>query len=190
MTKWFLALGLAAALAVPAVADTTTWQIDPNHANAQFIVRHLGISNVQGEFTHVTGTVTLDDSDMSKSTVDVTIPVDSINTRVTMRDNDLKSPNWFDTAQFPTATFVSTSISKAGNGLSVSGNLTLHGVTKPVTLQVEGPKGPVTGMDKKQHVGYSGTTTFKRTDFGIGKAPATIVGEDVNLTFDLDLAKQ
>ena len=114
----------------------------------------------------------------------------TIDTGVGARDNDLKSANWFDVGQYPTATFTSTSISKSGSGLSIAGNLTLHGVTKPVTLQVEAPKGPIPGMDKKPHCGFSGTTTIKRTDFGIGKLPASVVGEDVSLTFDLDLAKQ
>lgn len=179
------------ALAVPlTLAQTSTWVPDKAHSEVDFTILHMSLSNVRGHFGNIGGTVVMNDSDASKSTVNLTIDVSSIDTGVAARDNDLKSPNWFDAAQFPTATFVSTSISKGGNGLSVSGNLTLHGVTKPVTLQVEGPKGPVTGMDKKQHVGYSGTTTVKRTDFGIGKAPATIVGEDVALTFDLDLAKQ
>ena len=185
-----LILGAFGLIAPLTLGQTTTWAPDKAHSEVDFTILHMTLSNVRGHFGNIGGTVVINDSDSSKSTVNLTIDVSSIDTGVAARDNDLKSPNWFDTAQFPTATFVSTSISKAGNGLSVSGNLTLHGVTKPVTLQVEGPRGPVPGMDKKQHVGYSGTTTFKRTDFGIGKAPATIVGEDVNLTFDLDLAKQ
>jgi polyisoprenoid-binding protein YceI len=186
-----LALTLGAlALAAPlTIAQTSTWAPDKAHSSVDFTILHMSLSNVRGHFGNIGGTVVMNDSDASKSTVNLTIDVSSIDTGVAARDNDLKSANWFDVAQFPTATFVSTSISKGGNGLSVSGNLTLHGVTKPVTLQVEGPKGPVTGMDKKQHVGYS-ATTIKRIDFGIGKAPAAVVGEDVTLTFDLDLAKQ
>jgi len=103
----------------------------------------------------------------------------------------LKSPNFFDVAQFPTATFTSTSIAKSGDGLTISGNLTLHGVTKPVVLQADKPAGPANGMDKKPHYGFSATTTLKRTDFGIGaKVPPAIVGDDVSLTIDLDAAKQ
>jgi polyisoprenoid-binding protein YceI len=183
-------LGILALAAPLTLAQTSTWAPDKAHSEVDFTILHMSLSNVRGHFGNIGGTVVVNDSDAAKSTVNLTIDVSSIDTGVAARDNDLKSPNWFDVAQFPTATFVSTSISKGGNGLSVSGNLTLHGVTKPVTLQVEGPKGPVTGMDKKQHVGYSGTTTIKRTDFGIGKAPAAVVGEDVTLTFDLDLAKQ
>jgi polyisoprenoid-binding protein YceI len=123
--------------------------------------------------------------------VDVTIDVNTIDTGVTGRDSDLKSPNLFDVAQFPTATFTSTSVVKNGNKLTVTGNLTLHGVTKPVTLDVEGPTGPVPGMDHKPHSGFSATTTISRTAFGIGtKYPAAVVGDDVPLTIDLDIAKQ
>src|SRR5271154_1986406 len=94
MKRWLMATGLAAILTVPAFAATSTWQIDPNHANAQFTVRHLGISNVQGEFTKISGTVDLDDADISKSSVNATIDVASIDTRVERRDNDLKSDHF------------------------------------------------------------------------------------------------
>ena len=128
---------------------------------------------------------------LEQMTVNVTIDVTTVSTGVTQRDNDLKSAKFFDATQFPTATFVSTSVSKSGTGLTVSGNLTLHGVTKPVVLQVDGPTGPVNGMDKKPHAGFSATTTFKRTDFAIAAGyPATVVGDDVALTIDLDVAKQ
>ena len=127
----------------------------------------------------------------SQSTVNVTIDVNTVDTGVAGRDGDLKSANFFDVAQFPTATFVSTSIAKNGDNLTVSGNLTLHGVTKPVVLQVEGPTGPVPGMDKKPHSGFSATTTISRTAFGITtKFPAAVVGDEVKLTIDLDVARQ
>src|SRR5271156_3545493 len=102
MKKWLMATGLAAILTVPAFAASTTWQIDPAHANAQFTVRHLGISNVQGEFTKISGTIVLDDADISKSSVNATIDVASVDTRVQRRDDDLRSPNFFDAAKFPT----------------------------------------------------------------------------------------
>jgi polyisoprenoid-binding protein YceI len=180
------------ALATPlALAQTSTWAPDKAHSEVDFTILHMSLTNVRGRFGNIGGTVVWNDADITKSTVKLTIDVSSVDTGVGARDNDLKSPNFFDVAQFPTATFVSTSISKTGGGLQISGNLTLHGVTKPVVLQVEGPKGPITGMDKNQHSGFSGTTTIKRTDFGIGaKVPSAIVGEDAALTFDLDLAKQ
>lgn len=189
MTKWLLALGLAAALAVPAMADTTTWQIDPNHANAQFIVRHLGISNVQGEFTHVTGTVTLDDSDMSKSTVDVTIPVDSINTRVTMRDNDLKSEHFLNAAMFPTITFKSTKVESSGeDAYKVTGNLTIRGVTKEVTLDVSNLSKPIKAMGGMRR-GAAATLKIDRQDYGVAADPG-MVGNDVSILIDIEMASK
>ena len=135
----------------------------------------------------------LNEADITKSAVNVTIDVtvNTVDTGVAQRDGDLKGANFFDVAQFPTATFVSTSIAKNGNGLTVSGNLTLRGVTKPVVLQLEGPTGPIPGMDKKPHSGFSGTTTISRTAFEIAtKFPTAVVGDEVKLTIDLDIAKQ
>ena len=156
-----------------------------------FSILHLSLSKVHGRFGNIGGSIVMNDADITKSTVNVTIDVSSVNTGVDGRDNDLKSDHFFDVAQFPTATFVSTSVAKSGGGLTVTGNLTLHGVTKPVTLTVEGPTGPVQGMDKKQHAGFSATTTISRTAFGIAsKFPSTMVGDDIQLTIDLDVAKQ
>ena len=174
-----------------ALAQTSTWVPDKAHSEVDFSVVHLSLSNVRGHFGNIGGTIVLDESDITKSTVNVTIDVSTVDTGVGQRDADLKSPNFFDVAQFPTATFVSTSTRKSGSGLTVSGNLTLHGVTKPVVLQVEGPTGPVPGMDKKPHSGFSATTTISRTAFGIAtKFPTAVVGDEVKLTIDLDLAKQ
>jgi polyisoprenoid-binding protein YceI len=180
------------ALAAPlALAQTSTWVPDKGHSGVDFSILHMSLSKVRGHFGNISGAITLNDADISKSTVNVTIDVTTVDTGVTNRDNDLKSAKFFDATQFPTATFVSTSVAKGGAGLTVSGNLTLHGVTKPVVLQVEGPTGPVTGMDKKPHSGFSATTTVKRTDFGIATGyPSTVVGDDVALTIDLDVVKQ
>lgn len=180
------------ALAAPlALAQTSTWAPDKAHSEVDFSVLHMSLSNVRGRFGNIGGTVTWNDADITKSTLNVTIDVSSVDTGVTQRDGDLKSPKFFDVAQYPTATFVSTSIVKTGSGLTINGNLTLHGVTKPVSLDVQGPTGPVPGMDHKPHSGFSATTTLKRTDFDIAtKFPATIVGDEVKLTIDLDLAKQ
>lgn len=174
-----------------APAQTTTLVPDKAHSGVDFSILHMSLSNVRGHFGNIGGTITLNDSDMSKSSVNVTIDVSTVDTGVASRDADLKGPNFFNVAQFPTATFASTSVSKSNDGLTVNGNLTLHGVTKPVTLQVDGPHGPVNGMDHKQHYGFSATTTISRTAFGIGtKYPAAVVGDDVKLTIDLDAAKQ
>jgi polyisoprenoid-binding protein YceI len=115
----------------------------------------------------------------------------TVDTGVPSRDADLKSANFFDVAQYPTATFASTSVARENGGLAVNGNLTLHGVTKPVTLHAGGPNGPVNGMDHKPHYGFSATTTISRTAFGIAtKYPSAVVGDEVKLTIDLDAAKQ
>jgi polyisoprenoid-binding protein YceI len=179
------------ALAAPlAMAQTSTWSIDPAHSEVDFTVRHMSVSNVHGRIGIKEGKILLNDTDATKSTVTVTIDVASINTGVSNRDGDLKSDHFFDVANFPTATFVSTSVAKSGIGLTVIGNLTMHGVTKPVTLTVEGPSAPVPGMDKKPHSGYSATTTINRTDFGVGKMPAAVVSDEIKLTIDLEVAKQ
>ena len=180
------------ALAAPlATAQTSTWAPDKAHSEVDFSIIHMDLSNVRGHFGNIGGTIITNDSDITKSTVNVTIDVTSIDTGVAYRDSDLKSPNFFDVAKFPTATFVSTSVVKSGNGLVVSGNLTLHGVTRPVVLQVDGPTGPVTGMDHKPHSGFSAVTTINRSDFGIGaNVPTAVAGNEVKLTIDLDIAKR
>jgi polyisoprenoid-binding protein YceI len=174
-----------------ALAQTSTWAPDKAHSEVDFSILHMGLSHVNGRFGNIGGTITWNDADITKSTVNVTIDVSSIDTGVAARDNDLKSPNFFETDQFPTATFASTSVAKGGSGLTVNGNLTLHGVTKPVTLDVQGPTGPIQGMDKKPHSGFSATTTISRTAFGIAsKYPAAMIGDDVKLDIELDVAKQ
>jgi polyisoprenoid-binding protein YceI len=151
----------------------------------------MTLSNVRGRFGNIGGTIVLNETDITKSTVNVTIDVTTVDTGVSQRDADLKSDHFFEVETFPTATFVSKTIAKSGNGLTVSGDLTVHGVSKPVVLQVEGPTGPVNGMDHKPHSGFSATTTINRQDFLIGTSyPAAVVGNEVKLAIDLDLAKQ
>ena len=180
------------ALAAPlAMAQTSTWISDPMHSEVDFTVTHLTIANVHGKFGNVAAQLQFDAADITKSTVKATINLDGVDTGVAPRDSDLKSPNFFNVASFSTATFTSTSVTKTSSGLAVNGNLTLHGVTKPVVLTVEGPNGPVQGMDHKQHAGFSATTTLSRAAFGIGTSfPTSIVGDEVKLSIDLDVAKQ
>lgn len=199
MKRSLSALGILA-LAVPlaanlsanlAMAQATGWTIDPNHSEVDFTVRHMSLTNVHGRFGKVTGTVQLDQNDLAKSSVQVTIDVSGVDTGVAARDNDLKGTNFFNVAQYPTATFTSTSVSKSANGLTVAGNLTLHGITKPVTLEVEGPEGPMPGMGNKQHTGYSATATVARKDFDIGsKYPNAALSDDIKLTIEVDAIKQ
>lgn len=181
-------LGLAAPLAF---AQTSTWNLDPAHSEVDFTVKHMNLSNVHGRIGIAKGAVTLNEADITKSSVSVTIDMTTVDTGVSMRDNDLKSPNYFDATQFPTASFTSTSISGTAGHLTVTGDLTLHGVTRPVTLDVEGPAGPVNGMGNKQHEGYSATATVNRKDFGVGaKTGNGMVSDEVKLVIELDAAKQ
>jgi polyisoprenoid-binding protein YceI len=187
----FLLLAVTLAFNMTAPAQTATWTPDKAHSSVSFSVLHLGLSKVRGRFGSVDGRVEIDSADIAKSSVRVTVDVSTIDTGEAARDADLKSIGFFDVEHFPTATFVSNSVTQHGKQLEVAGALTLHGVTKPVVLQVEGPLGPVQGMDHKSHAGFSATATIDRTAFGIGtKYPAAVVGDEVNLTIDLDVAKQ
>jgi polyisoprenoid-binding protein YceI len=147
---------------------------------------------VHGRIGKVTGTLVYNEADVTKSTVTVTIDTSTIDTGVAARDTHLKTDAFFDVTKYPTAAFTSSGVVKNGNRMTVNGNLTLHGVTKPVVLDVEGPSTPVEGaMDHKAHSGFSATTTISRTAFGIGTSfPAIVVGDEVKLTIELEIIKQ
>ncbi len=191
MKRLALTAGILALAAPLAMAQTSTWVPDKTHSEVDFSVLHLSLSKVRGHFGNIGGTITWNEADINKSVVDVTIDVSTLDTGVSMRDTDLKSSGFFDVSQYPTATFKSTGVAKHGNSLTINGNLTLHGVTKPVVLEVDGPTGPIPGMDHRPHAGFSATTTISRTAFGLGtKYPNNIVGDEVKLTIDLDVVKQ
>jgi polyisoprenoid-binding protein YceI len=174
-------------LAGSAVAEVQTWNIDPNHTAAQFSVRHMGISTVRGAFTKVSGTTQYDPSNPGKTVVDATIDAASVDTRVTMRDNDLRSSNYLDVEKYPAITFKSKSVQTAGTGkLKIIGDLTIHGTTKEVVLDVDGPSAPVTDPRGNSHVGASASTTVNRKDFGVGGA-SSMVGDDITITIDIEL---
>lgn len=180
------------ALAAPlAFAQTSTWKSDPAHSEVDFSIKHMSLTNVHGRFGTVDATITYDPANIAKSSVMATISVAGVDTGEAARDTHLKTDAFFDVAKYATATFQSTSVAKAPNGLKVTGNLTIKGITKPVVLDVDGPTAPVTGMDKKQHVGFSATTTIRRQDWGIGTSfPSAILGDDVKIDIELDAAKQ
>jgi polyisoprenoid-binding protein YceI len=191
-----LAAALAFAFTLPAAAATSTWQIDPAHTAAQFSVRHLAISTVRGAFSKVTGTVIFDDKDASKSSVDVTIDVSTVDTREPNRDKDLMSDHFFDVAHYPTMTFKSTKVEQAGAGkLKVTGNLTIHGVTKEVVLDVDGPSAPVKDPWGNQRAAINATTKINRQDYGV-KWNATmdnggvVVGDDVSINIDAEMIQK
>jgi polyisoprenoid-binding protein YceI len=174
----------------------STYQIDTAHTHAQFKVRHLMISNVKGEFTHVTGTVDLDDANPSASFINMTIDVNSISTREPQRDAHLKSGDFFDVAKYPTITFVSKEVVKSGDSsYEVVGDLTIHGVTKTVDLNVESVtpemKDPY-GMFRR---GAEAKTTILRSDFGLVYNAAletggVLIGDDVHITIDTELVRK
>jgi polyisoprenoid-binding protein YceI len=168
-------------------AQAGTWQIDPNHSSAQFSVRHLGVSTVRGAFTKVSGSAQIDPSDPTKGSLTATIQSSSIDTRVEMRDNDLRSPNFLDAQKFPTITFQSKQVKSAGSGrLQITGDLTIRGVTKEVTLDVEGPSAPIKDPWGNQRMGASASTKINRKDFGVNGAPG-VVGDDISITIDAEL---
>jgi polyisoprenoid-binding protein YceI len=186
-----LVTGILALAAPLAFAQATTWTSDPAHSEVDFSITHMSVSNVHGSFGKVAATILYNAADVTKSTVTATIGVDAVDTREDRRNNHLKSPDFFDVATFPSATFTSTSVVKNGSRLTINGNLTLHGVTKPVVLDAEGPTGPVPGMDHKPHAGFSATTTISRSAFGIGaKFPTAMVGDEVKLTIELEVVQQ
>jgi polyisoprenoid-binding protein YceI len=182
-------------LALPALASASTWNIDADHSNIQFKVRHLMVSNVKGVFGKVQGTVDIDDKNIAMSKVAVTIDTQSINTGVVKRDEHLKSADFFDVATFPTMTFVSTKVAKNGKDkLQVTGNLTLHGVTRQVLLDVEGPSADSKDPWGNTRRGVSATTKINRKDFGLAwnKALETggvVVGDEVVISLEVEMIK-
>jgi polyisoprenoid-binding protein YceI len=172
-----------------AFAQVETWKIDPAHSAAQFAVRHMGISTVRGEFRKVSGSATYDPADPTKTSLDATIDATTVDSRVDMRDNDLRSPNFLDVAKYPTITFKSKRAESAGSGkLKITGDLTIHGVTKEVVLDVDGPTAPVKDPRGNVHVGASASTTINRKDFGVNGAPG-MVGDEITITIDTELVK-
>lgn len=178
-----------------AFAQVSNWKIDPAHSEAAFSVRHMGISNVHGRFSNLSGTLVLNESDISKSVVNATVDVSTVDTGVAMRDGHLKSPDFFDVAKYPQMTFASKQIVKKGDKLSLAGDLTLHGVTRPVELALDGPSKDVTDGQGHVHRGFSAEGTINRQDFGMkfaGKTPGgdAMVGDEIKITLDVELVKQ
>jgi polyisoprenoid-binding protein YceI len=179
----------------PANPAFTTWNIDPSHSNAQFSVRHLMISNVKGEFTRVSGKVRLDRNNPQSLFAEATIDVSTINTREPDRDNHLKSPDFFDVAKHPTITFKSIEAINGPDGFKLTGDLTIHGVTREVTLDVEGPTPPTKDPWGFIRVGAAATTKINRKDFGLTwnqalETGGVLVGDDVKITVDVELVAQ
>jgi polyisoprenoid-binding protein YceI len=170
----------------------TTWTIDPAHSSVEFAVRHLMITTVRGRFTGVKGTVTLDEADPAKSAVEVVIDAASIDTREPQRDTHLRSADFFDVEKFPTLTFRSTKLDGGlGEPFTLAGDLTIHGVTRPVVLDVE-PEGRVKDAWGGIRSGFTATTKIKRSEFGLTwnqllEAGGVTVSDEVKISLDVQL---
>ena len=198
MKTWMskVVVAIAFTLAAPVLAHADTWQIDPMHTSVEFTVRHMMISNIKGVFEKTSGTVTVEGSDPTSAKIDATIDASSIDTRVDRRDEDLKSPNFLDVAKYPTITFKSTKVEAAGEGKwKVTGDLTLHGVTKSVVLEVESSGASIKDPFGNTRAGASATTKINRKDFGLTynktlETGGVMVGDEVAISIDVEAIKK
>jgi polyisoprenoid-binding protein YceI len=171
-----------------------TYEIDPTHSAVHFSVRHLMVSNVRGEFTRISGTLKLDPQNPAASSVEATIDVNSISTRDQQRDGHLKSGDFLDTEKFPTMTFRSTKVETKSGGGKVTGDLTIHGVTREITLDVEGPSPEMKDPWGKQRVGASATTKLSRKEFGLTwnaalETGGVMIGDEVKIEIDVEFVR-
>ena len=193
---WKTVIAIVLSVALPVLARADTWQIDPVHTSVEFTVRHMMISNVKGQFQKTSGTITVNGNDPASAKIEATIDASSVDTRVEGRDEHLKGPNFLDVAKYPTITFKSTKVDAAGpNKWKVTGDLTLHGVTKPVVLDVEAAGPPIHDPMGNTPAGASAATTIKRSDFGItwNKALDTggvMVGDEVAIAIDIEVIEK
>jgi polyisoprenoid-binding protein YceI len=175
---------------VSAFAQSSSWTIDKNHSQVNFGISHMTVSTVRGSISGVTGTVVWDDKDPTKSSVEATIDTTTVTTNNEARDKHLKSPDFFNVEKYPTMTFKSTSVTGASGNLKVTGDLTLNGVTKSVTLDVDGPTAPAKGMGGKMVTGFSATGKLKRSDFNFGSEKfSAVIGDEVKFTIDVEAGK-
>lgn len=183
------------ATATTTPATTITWKLDPAHSSAEFKVRHMMISNVKGNFSGLTGDLTEHTVDSSLSFIEAAVPLATVSTGDPQRDGHLKSADFFDIEKFPQMTFKSTRVEKKGHeSYSVAGDLTIHGVTKPVTFAVEGPTAPGKDPWGNTRIGLSATTKINRKDFGLNWNAALetggfLVGDEVNITIEAQFIK-
>lgn len=181
------------ATALPQGLTPSTWSIDPSHTEAAFSVRHAGISKVRGGFADVTGTVVVGDT-LEGSSVTATMPTRTISTGDAKRDEHLRSADFFDVDTYPELTFASTAVRATGDGYEIDGDLSLHGVTKPVTLTTDF-NGTATDPFGNARVGFSATTQISRKDFGLTwnaalETGGVLVGDKISITLDVSAIKQ
>jgi len=181
---------------IPIFAYGATWQIDPDHSSFQFKVRHLMVSNVKGDFTKVRGMITIDEQNIANLKVDITIDAASVNTGHAKRDEHLRNADFFDVTKYPTITFVSKKIERTGaNTLKVRGDLIIRGVTKEITVDVEGPTVEVKDPGGNFRRGATATAKINRQDFGIMwnrvlDTGGVVVGDEVNIYVEVELIKK
>jgi len=192
----FLGILAIASFAAPPVVATSSWNIDPDHSTIGFKVKHMMVSTVNGNFAKFTGTVDANETDVTKSKINVSIDMASVTTGVSKRDDHLRSPDFFDVAKFPSMTYVSKSVKVVSTGkLQVTGDLTLHGVTKSVVLDVDGPTEAIKDPYGLTRRGVTTTTKINRKDFGLTynavlEAGGVAVGEEVSIILELELVKK
>ncbi|MBV8816862.1 MAG: YceI family protein [Acidobacteriaceae bacterium] len=173
----------------------TTYNIDPAHSSAHFVARHMMITNVRGSFQSMKGTIVYDPDDPAASSIEASIDASSINTNEPQRDTHLKSPDFLDVAEFPTIDFKSTSVTNDGEGeYKVNGTLSIHGVTKPVTLKVEGPSPEGKDPWGNTRIGASASTKIKRSDFGLTwnavlETGGFLVGDELKIELEVQAIK-
>jgi polyisoprenoid-binding protein YceI len=186
----------AALLIIPSLASASTWQIDPVHTNIQFSVRHLMISNVKGVFHKFTGAFEIDDKDITKSSASSVIDTTSIDTGIEKRDDDLRSVNFFEVAKYPTMTFVSKKFTRVGpNKFKMTGDLTMHGITREVVLDMEGLETVVKDPWGNMRRGVTLATKINRKDFGLTynkvlETGGVLVGDEVAINIELEMVRK
>ncbi|MSM40970.1 MAG: protein yceI precursor [Geobacter sp.] len=196
MKKIIASISTVIALALPVSALASTWTIDPDHSNIGFKVRHLMVSNVKGNFLKYSGTVEINDKEITKSKVEVSIDTNSISTNVQKRDDHLRSADFFDVAKYPTMTFVSKKVATAGKDrLKMTGDLTLHGITREVVLDVEGPTRESKDPWGNIRRGATATTKINRKDFGllwnaVLETGGVAVGDEIMITLEIEMIKK
>ena len=196
MRRRIILVAAVLCLAAPGLLHAAPWEFDPAHTGVQFKVRHLMVSSVRGDFEKVSGKIVYDEADVTNSSADITIDTGSINTRVAKRDEHLRSPDFLDAAKYPAITFKSKRVEKSGSGtLKMTGDLTIHGVTKEVALTVEGPTPAIKDMQGNARVGGQATTKISRKDFGLAwnktlETGGVVVGDEVEITIDVEIYRK
>jgi polyisoprenoid-binding protein YceI len=196
MRRQFILVTAVLCLVAPGLLHAAPWEFDPDHTGVHFKVRHLMVSSVRGEFEKVSGKIVYDEADVTKSSADIRIDAASVNTRAAKRDEDLRSPNFLDVAKYPTILFKSKRVEKTGNGtLKMTGDLTIHGVTKEVVLNVEGPTPTIKDPWGNVRVGGQATTKINRKDFGLVwnaalETGGVVVGDEVEITIDVEIFRK